>query len=234
MSHTWMSHVTHMNQTCHTHEWDMSHTRMRHVTPWPSVWKRSAVAWLGAIPLRRCFTCHIWMSHITYEWVMSRMRESRHDKAYGNVAPLFECVLYHGWDVWQRTYEWVMSHTNESCHMWMRPVTYECHGFWRRSAVARAPSNTRMSHVNESCHICLSHVQYEWAKSHMNESCHIWMSRVPFECVMSHMNEWCHICMSHGTYAWVMSYMNESRDSIWKRSAVARGLETHEWVMSHT
>ena len=26
MSHTWMSHVTHMNESCHTHEWVMSHT----------------------------------------------------------------------------------------------------------------------------------------------------------------------------------------------------------------
>jgi len=32
MSHTWMSHVTHMNESCHTHEWVMSHTWMSHVT----------------------------------------------------------------------------------------------------------------------------------------------------------------------------------------------------------
>jgi len=32
MSHTWMSHVTHMNESCHTYEWAMSHIRMSHVT----------------------------------------------------------------------------------------------------------------------------------------------------------------------------------------------------------
>ena len=26
MSHIWMSHVTHMNESCHTYEWVMSHT----------------------------------------------------------------------------------------------------------------------------------------------------------------------------------------------------------------
>jgi len=32
MSHIWMSHVTHMNESCHTYEWVMSHIRMSHVT----------------------------------------------------------------------------------------------------------------------------------------------------------------------------------------------------------
>jgi len=31
-SHVWMSHVTHMNESCHTYEWVMSHTWMSHVT----------------------------------------------------------------------------------------------------------------------------------------------------------------------------------------------------------
>jgi len=31
MSHTCMSHVTHMHEACHTHAWGMSHTCMRHV-----------------------------------------------------------------------------------------------------------------------------------------------------------------------------------------------------------
>jgi len=31
-SHTWMSHVTHMNESRHTHEWVTSHTWMSHVT----------------------------------------------------------------------------------------------------------------------------------------------------------------------------------------------------------
>ena len=32
MSHIWMSHVTHMNESCHTYEWVMAHIWMSHVT----------------------------------------------------------------------------------------------------------------------------------------------------------------------------------------------------------
>ena len=32
MSHTWMSHVTHMNESYRTHEWVMSHIVVSHVT----------------------------------------------------------------------------------------------------------------------------------------------------------------------------------------------------------
>jgi len=32
MSHIWMSHVTHMNESCHKQEWVILHTGMSHVT----------------------------------------------------------------------------------------------------------------------------------------------------------------------------------------------------------
>jgi len=48
MSHVWMSHVTHMNEACHTQEWVMSHVGISHVT-------------------RMNESCH------TYEWVMSHV-----------------------------------------------------------------------------------------------------------------------------------------------------------------
>ena len=50
--------------------------------------------------------CHMGMSHVTYEWVMSRMNESCH--------------------VWMShvTYEWVVARMNESWHVWMSRVTY--------------------------------------------------------------------------------------------------------------
>jgi len=45
-------------------------------------------------------SCHIWMSHVAYEWVMSHMNES--------------CCIWMS----HVTYEWVMLHMNESCHIW--------------------------------------------------------------------------------------------------------------------
>jgi len=46
----------------------------------------------------RVWVMHTWMSHVTYEWVMSHLNESCH-RWMGHV-----------------TFEWVMSHMNESCH----------------------------------------------------------------------------------------------------------------------
>ena len=51
MSHIWMSHVTHMNESCHTYGWVMSHIWMSHVT-------------------HRNVSCH------TYECVMCNKRPS--------------------------------------------------------------------------------------------------------------------------------------------------------------
>ena len=52
-------------------------------------------------------SCQIWISYVTYEWVMSHMNESCH--------------------VWMSlvTYEWVMSHIHESCRMCVLHVTHE-------------------------------------------------------------------------------------------------------------
>ena len=77
ISHIWMSHFTHMNESCHTYGWVMSHIWMSHVTHMDE----------------SCHTCewvmsHIWMSHVTH------MDESYH------------------------TYRWVMS------HIWMSHVTH--------------------------------------------------------------------------------------------------------------
>ena len=51
-------------------------------------------------------SCHIWMSHVTYELFMPHMNESCH--------------------AWMShvTYKWVMSHTNESCHKQMKHVAH--------------------------------------------------------------------------------------------------------------
>jgi len=102
-------------------------------------------------------SCHIGMSHVTYEWVMSHMNESCHK--------------------WTRhvTYEWVMSHVNESRHIWMSHVPYEwvmshtmtCSVYHLTSTISKV-----ISHMNESCHIHTSHVTYNWVMSHSIESCH--------------------------------------------------------------
>ena len=156
-------------------------------------------------------SCHIWMSHVTYEQVMSQTNESCHSWMSHLVTKKpYPHQTSHV------TYESVMSHMNESCHIWMSRVTYE----WV------------VSRINESCHACTGHVTYhmlrawwccssvshvirKWDMSWINKSCYVWIE----SCRISHVaglggvanmsqlwptRESCHELMSHFTYEWVM------------------------------
>jgi len=59
-------------------------------------------------------SCHIWMSHVTYERVMSRIHRNFprlwwRTRGLRRVTPQW---------VGHVPYEWVMSHMNESCHVY--------------------------------------------------------------------------------------------------------------------
>jgi len=170
----------------------------------------------------------IWMSHVTYEWVMSYMNElCRIWVRMSHVTYVNESC---------HKYEWVMSHINESCHThewFMSHQNESCHRY-----------ECVMSHTNESCHMWMGHVTYEWVMphiegviSHMNESCHMWMSNVTYEWVTSHMNKSCHVWMSHVPYAWVMSFDSPTGDTRWATYVCCRthwmSHVTYERVMSN-
>jgi len=57
-----------------------------------------------------CESCHLWMSHVPNEWVMSHMHNS-----WSGLA-ICESVKSVDW-MCHTTYEWVMSHMKESCPM---------------------------------------------------------------------------------------------------------------------
>ena len=179
-----MSHVTHINESCHTCEWFMSHIWVSHVTHM-YICMIAQDAWEGLRVMS-----HIWvrnvthmMSHVThmsescqiYEWVMSHIWVS-HVTHLSESCHTYEWVMAHIWvsyvthmsESWQ-TYEWVMS------HIWMSHVT----------------------HMNESCHT------YEWVMSH------IWMSHVTHMNESCHTYEWVmsHIWMSH-IYGWFMLHVS--------------------------
>jgi len=114
-------------------------------------------------------SCHIWMGHVTYEWVMSHMKESCH--------------------LWMShvTYEWGTSHMNKARFMQLSAVCYK----WMD--IEDADTWCHGTLMNESCHT------HEWAMPHMNVSLytcewfklHIWMNHV------THTDESRDICMSH-------------------------------------
>jgi len=131
MSHISMSHVTHMNESCHTYEWVMSHIWMSHVTHINE--PCHTYQWVMS---------HIWMSHVThknepchtYEWVMSHISMSH---ATHMNEPF-------------HTYEWVMSHIEwVMSHIWMIHATY----------LLRQHIATQTKHGNtwKNSHIYISH-----------------------------------------------------------------------------
>jgi len=81
----------------------------------------------------------IWMSHVIYEWVMSRMNESW---TLDGITSLEEES--------NESYKTSMSHVtymNESCHRhgWVMDTWWDC--------LSRGDIYRVMSHMNESCHI---------------------------------------------------------------------------------
>jgi len=113
--HTWRSHATHTNKSCHKYEWDMSHTWRSHVT-------------------RKRDTSHAWMSHVihskepchTHEWVMSHTRRNH------------------------------TTHMNESCHMHERVMSHiwMCHVTHTTNTISTSCSLSKKSVLmHESYHI---------------------------------------------------------------------------------
>jgi len=117
--HTWMSHVTHMNHSCHTYEWVMSHIRMSHVTHMSE----------------SCHTCewvisHMWMSHVmhmnescqTCEWVMSHMWMS-HVKHVNESCHTYKWVTPYGYGMSHLCMSHA-THINMSCHTYKRVMSH--------------------------------------------------------------------------------------------------------------
>jgi len=65
MSHTWMRHVTRMNESCHTHEWVMPHTSGAAPTPCLR-WKSHATHMDESCHTHGWVMPHTWMSHATH------------------------------------------------------------------------------------------------------------------------------------------------------------------------
>ena len=146
-------------------------------------------------------SCHVWMSHVTYEWVMSHMIESCHiQMVYMN----------------ERT-QIVMSHMNEPYHIWMIHVTYEWALWMSPHTWYRVPTISRLLKIiGLFCKRALLKRRYSAKKTYdfkeptnrshpvrMNQRTQmvmsIWTSHFTYQRVMTHMNESGHIWMSHVT-----------------------------------
>jgi len=112
LSHVWMSRVPcqcgmlHMNEACHmrtvirvAYWWVMSHIHMMACGGvclvkwlWMYEWECTCIRMKFFFPHMHS-TFDIWMSHVTYEWVMSHMNESCH------ISRMRVCVSWNDYGV---------------------------------------------------------------------------------------------------------------------------------------
>jgi len=181
MSHTSMSHVAHINQSCHTYQWDVSHDGMSHDTLCFSAWTllnatlpttshKSTIrpAYESDIPhiqLSRYTLClSAWallndtlstMSHIC-QWLIARIRMSHRVESHIRMShvPRMNVTL----STMLHMSVIHIPHTNESC------PAYE----WVQYHI-------RMSYVprmNESSHLCL--LVWKLLNDMLSTMCHVW------------------------------------------------------------
>jgi len=160
-------------------------------------------------------SCHIWMSHVTYAWVMSYMNESC--PIWMSHVPYESCHIWMSHvpcPIWMShvIFEWVVGHIIESCPIWLSKLLVCCSVL--RCSVLQCVAvctwvmpdmtewvitvSVKPSYfenpgdllcgfdVSHMNAISTGHVTYEWAMPNINESCHICVWRV-----------W------HVTYEWV-------------------------------
>jgi len=148
------------------------------------------------------------MSRVTYEWVMSHVKESRWHKKHTSMSLVCDCfdasrmwlLCGERWHTWRShvTYEWVMPHVKLSRYYATSPsISLVCICFVGNEGTYEGV----VSYVNESCDKWRSHatmrrvrrvlsfVNAVWAvMAHMKESCHLWMRRIVSEGVVSCMD----------------------------------------------
>jgi len=200
MPHIWMRHGTHMNESCHTYEWDMAHIWTSHVTHMNETWH--TYEWV--LP-------HIWMRHGTH------MIESYH--TYERDCHSFICVTRHPDCIVSHMWMSLVTHTHRMIHIqtWMRvSFIHMCDttrlyvGHDSFTCVTRFIQfmshiwMNRVTHVNESCHtnkcvmfvgtgsandfhsfICVTLFTSSWKSRHTHE----WMTLIYKEHYTIFMNE---------------------------------------------
>jgi len=107
--------VTHMNESCHIHKWAMSHTGMSHGT----YVNESCYTYEWVVPQTDA-SCHIWVSHVTHEWVTSHMNESRHIRDMNTVCSV-GYTYYH--TLWMYHHLW-MHNMHSRCKRPIKATTF--------------------------------------------------------------------------------------------------------------
>ena len=135
MVHMYMSHVTHVNQSWHTHEQVMSHTCMKRTDGWLTshACRRSvtcSTATRDSIVMSHvthvnepCYTCE-WVIH-THEWVMNESCRTHAGMVSRSSTSLRSSIVWEGFKESCHTCNWAFPHTRMShdTYTWM---SHEC------------------------------------------------------------------------------------------------------------
>jgi len=137
MSHIWMSHVTHKNESCHiwmshvTYGWVMSHMKE---------------------------SCHIWVSHATYEEVMTHIKKCR----VATISRLLRIIgLFCKRALSKRRYSAKETYNFKEPTNRSHPIEVAQFQLWVATLCEGVISHVWKTHIigkDETCHIWMSHV----------------------------------------------------------------------------
>jgi len=214
-----MSHVTyewvmsHINESCRAPQsYELICTGRSHIK---EIWKKEKensqksdphlYVWNNSFMSDIIEKCHIWMSHVTHEWVISHIYRS------GKNSQKSDPHMY----VWNNSF---ISHIIEKCHMWISHITHE----WVISHIYRSGKNCPKGDPHK----------YVWDDSFISdtiEKCHTWMSHVT-----SHMNESFHTYIDRAKTLKSQIHIDSNVETLAGRKGRAQFSHiTRKWVIHH-